>query len=578
MDVPTAIAKFFTTAADATGSGENADLPTSGNKVTYLVDGDNYFHAIRAEMANLKSPGFDQFFYFTSWVLNLVDWPAGSIATGSDWTSAWTNKFDGVPALTVTDEAPGASYPLFIDDLTQMAQTGNTDVRMLVWCNPWIVTYSRFADEASSEFQNMAMNLLSVNAVRAKKGLEKSACLCTIAHPFGALHAKIVICGDDTSARAYIGGMDFFPTREDGQKHKHPGWHDVAVCIEGPAVGSLYIYFQDIWNEQLKNPQKDPDKFFIGSPSHPFKVKSFEQDTPPVPARYAARIDPAPGTTHVQVLRTAPQINISADETPNLDLGWYARWAVHAGRPTWSFAPNGIFEFEPALKKAIANAQAYIYVEDEGFFSAEIMDWICARMGQPNPPYVMLVHGTDPADLRDNPNTNDPMFNAVNYHLIAGLDPAALNRIAFYERIDRVTMHAKTWIIDDVFAIVGSANAYRRSLYTDIEASIGFIDEPTPGMSGGIVSDYRTNLWAEHCGVTDSTGRAAYADLNFALGIWNPAWQTVPGALPSGLLSGFQAKTLPFGPGTSPDTWNPFDTTYTEQQASRWDPDSRMTY
>src|SRR5438552_3333279 len=56
-----------------------------------------------------------------------------------------------------------------------------------------------------------------------------------------------------------------------------------------------------------------------------------------------------------------------------------------------------------------------------------------------------------------------------------------------------ITVHAKTTLIDDKWAIIGSANCMRRSLYTDWEHSLAFIEG-----ADNIVSGYRCKLWNEH--------------------------------------------------------------------------------
>jgi phosphatidylserine/phosphatidylglycerophosphate/cardiolipin synthase-like enzyme len=81
-----------------------------------------------------------------------------------------------------------------------------------------------------------------------------------------------------------------------------------------------------------------------------------------------------------------------------------------------------------------------------------------------------------------------------------------------------VTMHSKITLIDDVWAIVGSANTMRRSLYTDVEHSVAFVDE-----SGAAVKEFRKRLWAEHFNNPDLS---AFDDLAAALRGWAETWGT----------------------------------------------------
>jgi phosphatidylserine/phosphatidylglycerophosphate/cardiolipin synthase-like enzyme len=86
-----------------------------------------------------------------------------------------------------------------------------------------------------------------------------------------------------------------------------------------------------------------------------------------------------------------------------------------------------------------------------------------------------------------------------------------------------VTIHTKTTLIDDEWAIIGSANIMRRSLYTDFEHCVAMLDP-----AGVLVRNYRTELWADHFRhLTPSD----FDDVEAALHAWEPAWGTA-GAAP----------------------------------------------
>jgi hypothetical protein len=86
-----------------------------------------------------------------------------------------------------------------------------------------------------------------------------------------------------------------------------------------------------------------------------------------------------------------------------------------------------------------------------------------------------------------------------------------------------VTVHAKTTLIDDTWACIGSANCMRRSLYTDLEHSVGYID-----LDNAAVKEYRKNLWSDHF----RHAAADFDDIQAALWSWNSAWGTA-GAAPA---------------------------------------------
>jgi phosphatidylserine/phosphatidylglycerophosphate/cardiolipin synthase-like enzyme len=82
-----------------------------------------------------------------------------------------------------------------------------------------------------------------------------------------------------------------------------------------------------------------------------------------------------------------------------------------------------------------------------------------------------------------------------------------------------ITVHTKSVIVDDVWAMIGSANTMRRSLYTDLEQSVSVIDGDT---TDPFAKEYRKKLWAHHLG-----GAAAdYDDLDGALHVWENTWGT----------------------------------------------------
>jgi phosphatidylserine/phosphatidylglycerophosphate/cardiolipin synthase-like enzyme len=87
-----------------------------------------------------------------------------------------------------------------------------------------------------------------------------------------------------------------------------------------------------------------------------------------------------------------------------------------------------------------------------------------------------------------------------------------------------VIVHAKTVLVDDAWAVIGSGNCMRRSLYTDIEHGVAFMDE-----DGNAVRDYRCGLWSDHFNHTPASD---FSVLDEALHAWEPAWGTA-GAAPT---------------------------------------------
>ena len=111
--------------------------------------------------------------------------------------------------------------------------------------------------------------------------------------------------------------------------------------------------------------------------------------------------------------------------------------------------------------------------------------------------------------------------------VIDRLEPAQRGNVMMH-RIEDLTVHTKLMLVDDVFASVGSANFFSRSMVgTDTELSTVLVT------TGEQVRELRVRLWAEHLRtpLTDRL-RPSLEDLDLAIGIWHPHW--LPPDAPAG--------------------------------------------
>src|SRR5262249_50733235 len=140
------------------------------------------------------------------------------------------------------------------------------------------------------------------------------------------------------------------------------GWHDVAVRVQGPAAAVMCDFFRLLWEEQRKRPV---ETFNVGGD----QVASHSKSTTKLSPREAVPIKD--GAQPVQVLRTVPCMSFSKAGPTQLDSNVVFRWAMTTAadfkRPPLTFAPNGIFEFKAALQNAIAGAESYVFIADQGF-------------------------------------------------------------------------------------------------------------------------------------------------------------------------------------------------------------------
>lgn len=633
---------FWLSANDPVTATEPEPATFQDSKITPLIDMAEYRQKLIEALAEVgtspdASDNRGDFIYIANWWLGLLGGsitPPESGFNSTGWTVEDTAPFNLDPTNLANDQ---------LNEILKEKSRRGVDVRALGWISYsvmtdrphpllWVFPPLQSAVANSLQRNNLAsiaaVNAQTLNAIknlRSEPTLAKSAVLNILAHSAGAVHVKGAVIGtkpggsDETRAIAFTGGLDFVQDRWAAFGHEPdptwtatpstPFWHDIQAAIEGPAAQAFYDHFRQMWNEIIA---RDVQKFrFEGD-----KLPSFVTGTPRIEARNitGSPLPVAGATHHVQSLRTIPAFNYH----------WYN--CLPEGQAA-SFAPNGLFEVRAAWKKAIENAHRYIYVEDQLYYSREIMSWINGAIrDRPNLRVIIMMQGAgDPNDAPD--NTKDIHNEVFNIGLLGqGSNPApsvALtatqqNQIRIYKiwgeseltsdttTVDTVDTspadaihitledivntnseplpanavsnvfhfvatpaqgwrilgnlptpvgeqialvlekvlpaptvgetvrlgqsygiltHSKITIIDDVWAMIGSANFMRRSLYTDWEHSVAFIDD-----GGGGVKEFRKRVWAEHFNADNTpAGVAPFDNLDEAIGGWDPddpAWKT----------------------------------------------------
>src|SRR5262249_17111371 len=152
-----------------------------------------------------------------------------------------------------------------------------------------------------------------------------------------------------------------------------------------------------------------------------------------------------------------------------------------------------------------------------------------------------------------------------------GPDAPAINSTVSFRMTQGIVVHAKTAIVDDHWAVIGSACVARRSLFTDIEHAVAVLDE-----GDLFAKEYRKALWAEHF---RHPTPGDFDDLDAALHAWDPAWGAA-GAAPGLPARGpgdpgppyLDPVSLPLNPDAALQGW---DRTYRNRYL---DVDSRMPW
>lgn len=317
-----------------------------------------------------------------------------------------------------------------------------------------------------------------------------------IHHGYGSHHQKFCIFGKkdpnnlEYTMTAFCGGIDPANQRFDDTTHRptgdsiayHVGWHDVHAKIEGPASEQLLKTFLDRWNDRdlpATSEKYHTDIDEIG-------------DLPP-------KLPALQGNTHqVEVLHTYP---CTATNLLGQHLGY-------------TFATNnGIQTIRQAYIKAISQAQHYIYIENQYFSETQIVQALRDRLDNSDvkvivvTPYYMDA-GYDNLRL-DLWNEFKQSPNFANFHLCdlrhpgAGYDPHAILYPDYLYR-EPIYVHVKLMIIDDVYALIGSANLNNRSMELDSELAIAVLDTQTEedqNLGDSVCKfarDLRISLFREH--------------------------------------------------------------------------------
>ncbi|MFY9244080.1 MAG: phospholipase D-like domain-containing protein, partial [Polaribacter sp.] len=618
--------------------------PTAENsRVTPLFDMWEYRDALQFAFAEATGPG--DFIYIANWWLGL---------RGGDVIVPETvNKLNQGP--TVSNRNPFPLDPVtggdhLIDLLAAKAASG-VDVRVMGWIswaanrpNPVPLLGAQRSRQVRASLNAVpdiggmiSLNAETMDAVqflRNQPNMAKSCILNSLSHTAGAVHIKGAVIGSadpnspgDFSAVAFTGGLDFQMIRWAQYGHENRPtwtadtdiqsnfWHDMQAMIDGPAAQAFYDHFKEMWRESLL---RQPQVYRLNNANLPDWVAK----TPNVPTRTITGNfiqQPAPPPTHhVQSARTIPAFN-------------YHPGNIFPEGTAYSKATNGLFEVRACWRKAISGAQRYIYMEDQGYYSREVMEWVNdAIRAQPDLRVILMMSGAgDPndaprdeklilerslnngllgigtstllnadqrnqirifqawGDLRPNDpandctvlsvDTSDPAFNLVEtdltwsdswranefsgrftfarrgvnawrivgnppfasgantrFHIAKAPLPPAVGDALEMRQTAGTTVHSKVIIIDDTWASIGSANIMRRSLYTDWEYSVMFMDENPPATNA--VKAFRERLWREHFKRGDPPALPnEFSDLDTALGAWapgDPAWQTTPAVPP----------------------------------------------
>jgi phosphatidylserine/phosphatidylglycerophosphate/cardiolipin synthase-like enzyme len=434
----------------------------AGNEVVELIDGPETFAAMVAAIrtATGRGPnGASHFIYLLGWTL--------------------------FPDFRLIPSEPGTS----IRSLFTAASARGVEIRSMLWLQPAIFT----------DTNQIAVDLINGRAVPTGGAILDSRNVFYIPK-FTAHHQKVLVVNGEQGLIAFCGGIDINPDRM-YPVPSSPGSpdHDVHCRVRGPAAADLVQVFIERWRDH-------PDVKKL--PTSRQGLRALRLPAPgPVRGANAA----------VQVARTYANGFLPGQFPPEVfdDLqavydALREKWPVLPPGPIdppdlregYSFAPFGEQQVARMLVRAIGRARRYIYVEDQYFVDTgpndaglDVRGALMAALPRLDNLTVVLTH-PDLLQL--------PQKRYRRRIFIEALKRAGGSKVRIFHLTPpgdpHTYVHSKLWVMDDQFAVVGSANFNRRSWANDSEAVVGFYDPPTAN-GGGVPRRLRMRLWAEHLNV-----------------------------------------------------------------------------
>lgn len=290
-------------------------------------------------------------------------------------------------------------------------------------------------------------------------------------------------------AVAYCGGMDVFKDRIGPT-----GFHDVHCKLRGPAADDLVKVFQDRWND---HPDRRVD--LTGRTS---ADSAGGNSLVQVCCTYP--MFQSPWVYSLVVSRYLPAVNQQLQRSGTLTAG---DMRVGGSTKLYGFydTSKGVQQIWRAIKKAVAEAKRYIYLEDQYLINKWVGDALAAKLAAtPDKDFRIVIVVLHP-DFGDREQMW-PRRRDLFARLLAA-DPRRKRWTVVHRRADmpHPYVHSKTWIFDDELVITGSANADRRGYTYNSETDVVVAGDVSPlsAVTSGattIAQDLRARLFAKHLG------------------------------------------------------------------------------
>jgi phosphatidylserine/phosphatidylglycerophosphate/cardiolipin synthase-like enzyme len=462
-----------------------------GNQVKFLIHGSEAFPEMQEAIETATGP--DHFIYMLNWFCD-VDF---DLKTGDQ-------SVPGKPSSPNTRRVPLPNTLRFL--LTNASDQG-VMIRAMLWKSP-IGGQNVDAVRFLNSFEEQ-MTVNGLQRIKMVPPLSNSAAihddigdeallkfleqvpilsiLKIIPRAIGSQHQKVLCVSGEQGLVCFCGGIDFNPDRVSqpglspilhSVENKATPLHDVHCRIVGPAAAALVQTFADRWN------------------SHPTVQKLS-------PAKRQLKMPPQSGKAgehFVQIGRTFR-------------------------RGLYSFNPAGEFTASEMIAHAIGQAKRYIYTECQYFTGdptalggdGKLEKALTDALKTIEHLTIVVTHW----ELSDLPSVNSHRRKFFQSLIAAGgdkvrifsLQPAGNPDDFKAGKIRETYVHAKIWVMDDEFAVIGSVNSNRRSWLHDSEVAAGIYDTSTDTvLRYRLAHKFRIKLWAEHLNMPGPQGEAELAD------------------------------------------------------------------
>lgn len=397
---------------------------------------------------------------------------------------------------------------------------------------------------------------------------------------FGGYHQKIAVVRNDAGLIAYCGGIDLNPNRLDNRDHgiPHP-YHDVHARIDGPAAADLATTFVERWQTAGRStlaigspgtmpvvPPAGDDVVQIGRTYFgpgagrsglPFALSGERTilDTQLAAIARARRyiyiedqyLTPPDEYTDALVQaaqRVAGPLIVVIPDLPDQPFGLASRQAfIAAMRAAWGDRFKvGVLRLRLArTPTTVTSATGRLWLtrdvaEADNSLKVGPVDRLPAF------PFWLVVGNEVMRATRTIAPMTPPPPSTVATEIEIAVQRSEQTRLFAADRgterkahkaraavtcglFPGVYVHAKTMLIDDAFASIGSANVNRRGYYSDGECNVFALREALTHGDNWI-RELRIRLWAEALGTTEEYARVAFADPCARLELWDRRFTT----------------------------------------------------